>query len=207
MKDPNQVRSPLAMVVLALLVEAPMHAYRMQRLIRERGKDTVVNVAQRNSVYQALSTLLRKGLIRVRETIREGGRPERTLYEITEEGSATFYAWLRSMLSTPVREFPVFPAAVSFMMVLTPDDVARQLSARATALGEKLAASRAAVKAARSNGLPRLFLLEDEYRQAMMRAEIDWLASVIADLRSKKITWSKDWIRKVAEAAERGPAV
>jgi len=95
----------------------------------------------------------------------------------------------------------------SFMMVLTPDDVVRQLSARATALGEKLAGSRAAMKAARSKGLPRLFLLEDEYQQAMMRAEIDWLTSVIADLRSKKITWSKEWIRKVAEAAERDPAV
>jgi len=154
-----------------------------------------------------ISTLLRKCLIRVRETVREGGRPERTLYEITDDGLATFYAWLRSILSTPVREFPVFPAAVSFMMVLTPEDVARQLSARATALGEKLAASRAAVKAARSKGLPRLFLLEDEYRQAMMRAEIDWLASVIADLRSEKITWSKDWIRKVAEAVERDPPV
>ena len=59
----------------------------------------------------------------------------------------------------------------------------------------------------RSKGLPRLFLLEDEYQQAMMRAEIDWLTSVIADLRSKKITWSKEWIRKVAEAAERDPAV
>jgi len=93
------------------------------------------------------------------------------------------------------------------MMVLTPDDVVRQLSARATALGEKLARSRAAMKAARSKGLPRLFLLEDEYQQAMMRAEIDWLTSVIADLRSKKITWSKEWIRKVAEAAERDPAV
>jgi DNA-binding PadR family transcriptional regulator len=202
-EDRNQVRSPLAMAVLALLVEAPMHAYRMQQLIRERGKDTVVNVAQRNSVYQALSTLLRKGLIRVRQTVREGGRPERTLYEITEEGSATFYSWLRSMLSTLVREFPVFPAAVSFMMVLTPDDVVRQLSARATALQEKLAGSRVAMKAARSKGLPRLFLLEDEYRQAMMKAEIDWLASVIADLRSKKITWSKEWLRKIAEAAER----
>jgi DNA-binding PadR family transcriptional regulator len=198
--DRNQVRSPLAMVVLALLVEAPMHAYRMQQLIRGRGKDTVVNVAQRNSVYQALSTLLRKGLIRVRQTARASGRPERTVYEITDQGSATFHSWLRSMLSTPAREFPVFPAAVSFMMVLTPDDVARQLSLRATALQEKLAASRAAMKAVRSKGLPRLFLLEDEYRQAMMRAEIDWLTSVIADLKSKKITWSKEWLRKIAQA-------
>jgi len=33
------------------------------------------------------------------------------------------------------------------------------------------------------------------------------ISDEIADLRSKKITWSKDWIRKVAEAVERDPAV
>lgn len=32
-----------------------------------------------------------------------------------------------------------------------------------------------------------------------MRAEIDWLTSVIADLKSKKITWSKEWLRKIAQ--------
>lgn len=42
--------SPLALVVLAMLTEAPMHAYRIQQLIKLRGKDEVVNVKQRNSL-------------------------------------------------------------------------------------------------------------------------------------------------------------
>jgi DNA-binding PadR family transcriptional regulator len=202
MQERFQVRSPLAMVVLALLLEAPMHAYRMQQLIKERAKDTVVNVAQRNSVYQAIAILLRKGLIRVDETSREGGRPERTVYQVTEEGTATFYRWLRSMLSTPGREFPIFPAALAFLMMISPDDAIRQLSARMATLKKQLAESRATFKAVRSSGLPRLFLLEDEYRQSMLRAEIDWLSKVIADLRSKELSWSKEWIRKVAQKME-----
>ncbi|HEX2184697.1 MAG TPA: PadR family transcriptional regulator, partial [Chloroflexota bacterium] len=87
-------RSPLAMVVLALLAEAPMHAYRMQQLIKEREKDKVVNVAQRNSIYQTIDRLRRAGLIAVRETWREERRPERTVYEITPYGSETLEQWL-----------------------------------------------------------------------------------------------------------------
>lgn len=48
----------------------------------------------------------------------------------------------------------------------------------------------------------QFLLLEDEYRQSMLRAEIDWLSGVIADLRSKKLSWSKEWIRKVAQKME-----
>src|SRR5689334_9712409 len=102
-------RSPIAMVVLALLHEAPMHAYRMHELIRERGQDKVVNVAQRNSVYQAIARLERDALIRVQSTVKGEGRPERVVYRITPEGSRTLRDWLTSTLRAPVREYPSFP--------------------------------------------------------------------------------------------------
>src|SRR5438093_12532354 len=124
-------RSPLAMVVLALVAEAPMHPYRMQQLIKERGKDQIANVAQPNSVYQTIERLRRVGLIAVRETAREERRPERTVYEIPEEGSETLLHWLRTMLSTPEREFPDFPAALAFLPLLEPAGGPRQLEARA----------------------------------------------------------------------------
>src|SRR6187455_1749759 len=98
-------RSTLALMLLALLVEAPMHPYRMQQVIKERGQDQLVNVAQRNSVYQALDRLVREGLARAGETTREAGRPERTVYEVTEEGAATLRRWLLEMLPAPAREF------------------------------------------------------------------------------------------------------
>src|SRR5438067_1236045 len=92
-------RSPLAVVVLSLLAEEPMHPYRMQQLIKFRGKDRVVNVAQRNSVYQTIDRLLRTGLIAVHATDRAEGRPERTVYAITRLGEQTLRHWLESMLA------------------------------------------------------------------------------------------------------------
>src|SRR5579862_2576078 len=76
-------RSPLWLVVLAMAAEAPMHPYRMQTLIKERGKDLVANVAQRNSVYQTIDALRRAGLVEVREMSRDERRPERTVYQAT----------------------------------------------------------------------------------------------------------------------------
>src|SRR3954462_1780378 len=114
-------RSNLAMVLLALLMESPMHPYRMQQVIKERGQDQLVNVAQRNSVYQALDRLGRGGKARPGAApggaggAGEAGRPERTTYEITEDGAATFRRWLTEMLPTPAREFPEFPAALAFL--------------------------------------------------------------------------------------------
>ena len=47
-------RSGLALAVLALAAEEPMHPYRMQQLLRERGKDQVVNVGQRSQLYKTI---------------------------------------------------------------------------------------------------------------------------------------------------------
>lgn len=193
-------RSPLAMVVLAQLVEEPMHVYRMQQLIRERGKDTVVNVAQRNSVYQTVERLERAGLVEVAGTDRKSGRPERTVYRITPAGRETLQEWLHTMVSTPAREFPEFPAALAFLPVLAPGTVAALLRDRAERLEQALAAvddGRAAAAA-----VPRLFLLEDEYRANQLRAELEWVRGLVDDLESGELTWDEAWIREVAAALE-----
>src|SRR5690242_6022515 len=91
--------SPLALAVLALLYEAPMHPYRMQQLIKERGKDQVINVRQRASLYQTIERLQRDGLIAVQGTTRAERRPERTVYALTDTGRETVCAWLRTILA------------------------------------------------------------------------------------------------------------
>jgi len=186
------------MVVLAHLAEAPMHVYRMQQLIKERAKDTVVNVAQRNSLYQTIARLMRDGLVRVRQTAREENRPERAVYEISDAGRSTLDRWLEEMLGIPAREFPEFPAALAFIALVPPRRARARLEARRAELHRRLAASRAAIDGALASGLPRLFLLEDEYKNAMTQAEIAWLDGVIADLRHRRLTWSRAWIQEVA---------
>jgi DNA-binding PadR family transcriptional regulator len=183
-------RSPLAMVLLALLLEAPMHPYRMQQMIKERGQDQLVNVAQRNSVYQALDRLVRDGLARPGGTAREAGRPERTVYEITEAGAATLRRWLTAVLPTPAREFPEFPAALAFLPILQPAEVRTLLERRVVALAEKLAQ----LESQAPPGLPRLFLIEDEYRAALLRAELDWLRALVDDLATGRLDWDESLI-------------
>src|ERR1700675_2963268 len=99
MSDRSRQKSPLALAILAMLTEEPMHAYRMHELIKDRGKASVVNVAQRNSVYQTIARLLRTDLIRVDRTMRAEGRPERVVYAITAGGCACLMQWLKEMLA------------------------------------------------------------------------------------------------------------
>ncbi|HEY7143601.1 MAG TPA: PadR family transcriptional regulator [Streptosporangiaceae bacterium] len=189
-------RSPLALAVLATLLEAPMHPYRMQQLIKERGKEEVINVRQRASIYQTIDRLLRDGLVAVRETERDENWPERTVYELTPAGRQLITGWVREMLSAPARDYPEFPAALAYMMLLEPADAAAQLRARADTLAAELDRVGAGLAAARY--LPRIVLIEDEYRIALLRAELSWLTAVIAELREGTLSWDEAQLREVA---------
>ena len=191
--------SPLALAVLAMLTEAPMHPYRMQQLIKARGKDEVINVGQRNSLYQTIDRLLRGDLIAIRETGRDGAFPERTVYEITDAGRDTARLWLREQLAQPAREFPAFPAALSFLPLLNPDDVRRQLEVRVGALERELIRMDGINEEAKAIQVPRLFLLEGELVRAQLVAELDWVRSVVADLKSGTLTWSPEWLDEIAQ--------
>jgi DNA-binding PadR family transcriptional regulator len=187
-------RSPLALAILALLHETPMHPYRMQQLIKERGKDQVINVQRRASLYQTISQLLKAGLITIRETARDERFPERTIYQLTDEGHRIATTWMREMLSTPKEEFVEFPAAVSLLPLLVPVDVLAQLERRAENLATRIQTINDNAEQF-AQGLPRLFLLEDEYRRAVLETELTWVRGVIADLKNGALTWTDDWIR------------
>lgn len=187
-------RSPLALAVLTLLHEAPLHPYRMQRLIRDRGKEQVINVEQRASLYQTISQLLRAGLIATWETEREEGFPERTVYKLTDLGHQTALDWLREMLSEPAQEYPEFPAAVSLLPLLRPEDALHQLELREAHLTDQISAIDAEIQS-QAGSLSRLFLLESEYRRAMLETERAWVRTIIADLRDGQLNWTDDWMQ------------
>lgn len=190
-------RSPLALAVLSLLIESPMHPYRMQQLLKQRDKDEVINVRQRTSLYQTIERLQRAGLIEVQETARTENRPERTVYRLTAEGAETARAWARDMLAVPTREFPEFPAALAHLPLLPPEVVLEQLEARVAALDEEIADIEARLRLGESF-LPRLFVVEAEYLLAVQRAEAAWVRALVDDLRAGRLTWDDEWLREVA---------
>ena len=180
------------------LYHGPKHVYGIQKLLEQQGKDRVVNVRARASLYQALERLERLGLVEVQETVRREGYPDRVVYAITEPGREAARGWLRESLRGTGSEYPEFIAAVSILFGLAPDDARTQLEQRAESLAAELADTEAQFEG--NPGLPRLFLLEEEYRQTVLRAELAWLRGVVADLKNGSLTWSEEWLREIATA-------
>lgn len=192
-------RSSLGLIVLWQLFNEPMHVYRMQKLFEAEGKDRIVNVRSRASLYQAIERLQRLGLVEVSETIRQEGYPDRVVYAITDAGRDAAREWLREMLSDTSGQYPEFIAALSILFGLPVEEARAQLELRARRIAEQLADSERALAQAPPQ-LPRLFLLEEEYRRTMLGAELDWLRGVIEDLTAGRIAWSEEWLRELFEA-------
>lgn len=195
-------KSPVALAILCFLIEEPMHPYRMQQLIKEREKDEVINVRHRASIYQTIDRLHRDKAIAIQGKKKNEGRPELVVYEITDLGHEAAYTWIREMISTPAQEFLEFPAAVSFLALLTPEDVALLFKQRAKALENTLARLKDQFQKGAALRLPRLFLLESEYQHAVLEAEIGWIQSVIADIEARRLTWSMEELRKRNESID-----
>jgi DNA-binding PadR family transcriptional regulator len=190
--------SPLALTVLALLREEPMHPYRMQRLIEERGKKDVVNVRRRSSLYQTIERLTRAGLVTPQATVRDARWPERTVYEITDLGRETAATWMAEMISDPAPEYPRFPAALAHLPLLEPGEARAHLERRLATLRARLREMEEQHRTGQEF-VPRLFLVESEYMMAMLRTEAAWVASLVDDLRSGALSWDEAWLRETAE--------
>jgi DNA-binding PadR family transcriptional regulator len=184
-------RSGLALAVLALAVEEPMHPYRMQQLIRERGKDRVVNVGQRSQLYKTIDRLERDGLLAEHAVEREATRPERTVYTATDAGRRAATEWTVDMLVAPRPEFGEFAAALAYLPLVTVTEALAALRAR-------LAERRAARDHLRDEladlgeDISRLHLVEEEYLLAQLETDVAFVEGLVDDLTSGALTWDRD---------------
>ncbi len=181
----------MALAVLSVLAVRPMHPYEMATVIRERGKDRDMKVKW-GSLYTVVGNLQRHGLIEAVQTARSGGRPERTIYRITDAGQAEMRDWARELVSTPEPEFPRFEAGLSVLGALPPEEAAALLDQRLRSLERDLAAQRKALARIREQ-VSRLFLVEAEYDLAMREAEAGWIAELLAELRSGSFPDLDQW--------------
>ena len=187
------------LAVLALLREAPMHPYQMQRLLKERHKDELLEL-KRGSLYHAINRLMAAGLIEATNTARSGRRPERTTYRITAEGRQELIHTLQQMIEIPRHESSEFMAALSFLLHLEHKDALEKLEERAQHIEEELNASVNRLKEAQQR-VDRINLIESEYLLAMRRAELKWIRSLIPELRSEDLHWDmKKIFRNVKES-------
>jgi DNA-binding PadR family transcriptional regulator len=184
--------NPLALAVLTCLFEKPMHPYEMAQTMRFRAKHESIKLNY-GSLYGVVEGLEKRGLIRALETTREGRRPQRTVYEITEPGKVEMNEWLSELVAVPIKEYLQYEAALSLLGGLPPDEAMPLLRQRCAALETRLDQIEAAVDGAAKRGLPRFFTIEEEYQLALLRAELEFTRMLVADIESGAMTGVDEW--------------
>jgi len=187
----RKVGNLLALAILSTLNERPMHPYEMASILKSRGKDRDMGIKW-GSFYTVVGNLRKHGFIEAAESGRDGARPERTVYRITDEGRDEMLDWLRELLAELAPEEPKFVAGLSVLAWLGPDEVIALLRTRLAALDDEIATTRAEL-ARLLEEVPRLVLLEVEYHLAIRVAEAEWVRSILGELTSGSMPGLAEW--------------
>jgi DNA-binding PadR family transcriptional regulator len=188
----RKIANTLALAVLGLLQERPMHPYEMAATLRERHKDSSFKINS-GSLYDTVEALTRERWIEPVQTQRDGRRPERTVYAFTDLGRREFLGWIDELIRTPVPEYPKFIAAVSYLGALGPDRARDALAERAGQLERRIEETTVALAATIGSGqVPRLFMIEVECALHAWEAELAWSRRTIDEISAGTLAWPQD---------------
>ena len=192
MAEKRRVGNLLGLAVLSYLSRAPMHPYELGRTLRENGDARSVKFNP-GSLYMVFRQLAKAELIAEQETSREGQRPERTVYALTDAGRRELRDWLRELVADPQPEYPYFVTALSLIAALPPAEVVELLGGRLTRLAEQRAEIRDLVDLTVAGGVHPLFLVEEEFRLSLLEAESAFVQRFIEQITDPDTGWERPW--------------
>jgi DNA-binding PadR family transcriptional regulator len=198
----RKVSNLLALAVLSYLTRQPMHPYELSRTLRDNDDGRSIKF-NHGSLYMVMQQLARAGFVAEQETTREGHRPERTVYALTDAGRQELLDWMRELVEVPQHEYPQFVAALSLIAALPPGVVVELLRKRLDRLAELRAGARDRIDRAVAGGLHPLFLVEEEYRLALLEAESSFVERFVGQIVHPETGWGRPWAAFHAEPAER----
>ncbi|MEV6555481.1 PadR family transcriptional regulator [Nocardia sp. NPDC051756] len=180
--------TPLAIAVLALLEEQPMHPYEMYQLLIARREDALIKVRP-GSLYHTVARLAEQELVQAEGVDREGNRPERTTYRITEHGRAALRTRITEILRFPAPEYPIFPVALAESHNLPKEDVLALLRERIGHLHAEHNEVALLIDWAGERKVPRRYTIVLPYLHAMIGAEIAWVTGFLGELEDGGLQW------------------
>jgi DNA-binding PadR family transcriptional regulator len=188
----RKVGNLLALAVLSYLTQRPMHPYELSRTLRDN--DDVRSIKfNHGSLYMVVGQLAREGFIAELETSREGQRPERTVYALTDAGRLELHDWLSELVEQPEHEYPHFVAALSMIAALPPGEVLTLLRHRLDRLTGQRAEIRGQIDRTVAGGVHPLFLVEEEYRLALLDADAAFTEQFIDQITHPATGWGRLW--------------
>ena len=195
----RKVANLLALAVLAYLTRQPMHPYQLGRALRDHDDARSIKYNQ-GSLYMVFEQLAKAGFIVAQETTREGSRPERTVYALTDAGRRELHDWLRELVAEPKHEYPQFVAALSLIGALPPGEAVELLGRRLGRLAEQRAEARDRIDGTLATGVHPLFLVEEDYRLALLDAESGFVDQLIDLITDPETGWGPQWAAVYGQA-------
>jgi DNA-binding PadR family transcriptional regulator len=180
------LEAPLSvnLLILGLLKAAPLHGYEIKRIIETRMTDwSHISVG---SIYFALETMETEKLIAECDTVREGNRPSRTVYEITESGKGEFARLLREVWAMPEAQRFTLDFGLAFMDSLEPGELQDFLKNRIRILEGTIAGlSEHKTETIDDPDVPRAARFIFSHHEAHLRAELEWTKRVLEDVENR----------------------
>jgi DNA-binding PadR family transcriptional regulator len=180
--------SPLALSILELLDERPMHPYELASTMRDRHQDEFIRL-NFGSLYHTVDVLERSGWIVPGEREKEGRRPERTVFNLTPAGREMLVQVVSEILARPRREYPHFAAGLMFMHHLSTARAVECLRERASSLEAKAEKLKGIMSQLRAEGITRLSLVELEHKIAMVEFERKWVSGLEKEIADGRLEW------------------
>jgi len=144
------------------------------------------------SIYFALSKLADEGKIRPASVERDGGRPEKTVYAITETGEAEFLELLRTCLGANEREYHEIDQGIAFLNALKKKETVELFKARVEAIeGAVTALRKHKGETLRRKDVPPEARAIFSHSLKHLEAELAWSREVMADIEAGKFSSTK----------------
>ena len=188
------------LVLGAVRETGPVHGYDLRRELLSWGAKEWANVTP-GSVYNALKTLVREGMLEVVGTDRQGARPERTTYRITEEGEEDILRLLRENLwHSGLPNHPLL-AGLAFLPLFPRDELAKAMRHRADKLRAQATQRRSEARAIADNaddtplgGIPAHVAESFRLNAALLEGEAAWASDLAERLERGDLDglWSAD---------------
>ena len=165
-----------------------MHPYELAATMRSRHHDEFIRL-NFGSLYHTVDALQRNGWIVPTEREKEGNRPERTIYKLTDSGQEVLLRVVGEILAQPRREYPHFSVGLMFMHHLDAQTAVELLEQRSLALHAVVTKLSRILDELTATGHRRLSLIELEHKIALIEAERAWVTKIAKEIADGKLEW------------------